>query len=120
MSNEVRLSSRLAKDEETNGLDHLAGDLKNNPDQVICAITWLTVEKLTTDVQEHTTYPTVAIKRIEPIGVVGKVPQEVIELAASLFEERLNRAPLPFDVTEVIEGGYKNPEIMDEDGSDDE
>ena len=118
MSNEVRLSSRLAKDEETNGLDHLAGELKNNPDQVICAITWLTVDKLTTDVQEHTTYPTVSIKRIEPIGVVEKVPQAVVDLAASLFEERLGRTSLPFEVTEVIEGGYANPPA--EDGADDE
>lgn len=117
MSNEVRLSSKLAKDDETNGLDHLAGELKNNPDQVICAITWLTVDKLTTDVAEHTTYPTVAIKRIEPIGVVEKVPQEVIDLAASLFEERTGRSPLPFEVTEVIEGGYVNPQ---ENGADDE
>ena len=42
MSQEVKLSSKLAKDPEMNGLDGLADSLRENPNQVICAIVWLT------------------------------------------------------------------------------
>lgn len=112
MSEAVRLSSKLSKDEETNGLDHLAGSIKNNPEQVIAAIVWFVPLKGTIDYQSktHEVTPTVQIKRVEPIGAVDKVPQAVIDLAAKLYEERTGKSSLPFDVVEVIEGGYKNPE----------
>lgn len=108
MSNEVRLSSKLSKDDETNGLDHLAGTLKNEPHQVVCALTWLVVQKITTDVETGDSVPTVQVKRIEPIAVVDKVPDQIIELASELYAARTGRTPLPFDVVETIEGGYVN------------
>lgn len=110
MSQAVRLSSKLGKDEEVNGLDQLAETLAANPHQVICAITWITVQKITEDVDSDARIPTVMIKRIEPIGTVDRVPDEVQKLAADLYSKRLHgRTPLPFDVVETIEGGYVNP-----------
>lgn len=110
MSQAVRLSSKLSKDDETNGLDHLASTLAKNPHQVVCAITWLTVQKVTEDVDAGDRVPTVMIKRIEPIGTIDAVPEAVIELALKLYGERLGgRTPLPFAVVETVEGGYVNP-----------
>lgn len=111
MSQAVRLSSKLSKDDETNGLDHLASMLAKDPHQVICAITWLTVQKVTDEVETGDRVPTVMIKRIEPIGAVEAVPDAVIALAAQLYSDRLGgRTPLPFEVVETIEGGYVNPD----------
>jgi hypothetical protein len=107
MSQAVRLSSKLSKDDETNGLDQLASRLAKDPHQVICAITWLTVQKVTDDIETGNRIPTVQVKRIEPIGTVDAVPDAVIALAAELYSDRLGgRTPLPFDVIETIEGGY--------------
>lgn len=108
MSNQVKLSSRLAADERTNGLDSLAELLRDEPHTVIACITWLTVQKVTEDVETGEKVPTVLIKRVEPIGAVDKVPAEVQKLAAELYDRRLGKGtlPLPFDVVETVEGGY--------------
>lgn len=106
MSETVRLSSKLSKDEETNGLDQLHDTLKHNPKQAICAIVWLDVQKVTNDIDSGTDIPTVRVRRIEPIGAVDKVPESVIALAGELFEKRTGRPPLPFDTLEFIDGGY--------------
>lgn len=109
MSQAVRLSSKLAKDDETNGLDHLGAQLAKDPHQVVCAIVWLTVRNITEDVDTGERVPTVMIKRIEPVAAVDKVPDEIVKLASDLYQTRTGRSPLPFEVTEVIEGGYVNP-----------
>lgn len=106
MSNDVRLSARLAKDEELNGLDHLAAELMADDDQTLCAIVWLKVVKITEDVPEGHRYPTVAIARIEPIGTPEEVPGQIVELALERFEARLGKLALPFDSLEVVEGAY--------------
>lgn len=116
MSQVVRLSSKLAKDPEVNGLDDHAVSLAQDPHQVLCAITWLTVQKVTTDVETGEAVPTIMIKRIEPIAVVDAVPADVVELALKLYTQRTGKqSPLPFSVTEVIEGGYSNPSPSTED-----
>lgn len=110
MSDTVRLSSKLSKDEETNGLDSLQGDLLQNKNQVVCAIVWLTVDTITEHTATGERVPRVEVKRIEPIATVDKVPDAIIELAARLYEQRTGRAPLPFEVVETIEGGYVHPD----------
>jgi hypothetical protein len=111
----VRLSSKLAKDPEVNGLDDHAVSLAQDPHQVLCAIAWFTVSKVTTDVETNEAVPTVMIKRIEPIALVDSVPADVVELALKLYTERTGKqSPLPFAVTEVIEGGYSNPSRDDQ------
>jgi hypothetical protein len=110
MSKQVKLSSKLAADEECNGLDSLADSLRDDPDQVIVAITWLTVPNTIVDNVAHTSTPVVQIARIEPISTAAKAPAEVIKLASELYEKRLSKPALPFDVTATIHGGYVNPD----------
>lgn len=110
MSALVRLSAKLAGDPEVNGLDSLQGELLANPHAVVCAIVWLVPTKITEDVEGGERVPTVQVKRIEPIGVVDKVPAEVVKLALDLQEKRTGKRPLPFGITEVIEGGYVEPD----------
>lgn len=106
MSAVVRLSSKLPGEEEINGLDHLASSLLDNPHQVLVAICWLDVPKITEDTDKEERVPTIRVRRIEPIAAVDKVPDEIIKLAAELHEARTGRRALPFDVLDVKDGGY--------------
>ena len=111
MSASVRLSGKLRKDDELNGLDSLAASLAADPSQKVAAIVWLTVPKITFDVDTGEHIPTVQVKRIEPIGTLDKVPSEIIDLAAELQSKRLGgREALPFDTVEVIEGYAYSPD----------
>ena len=113
MSNDVKLSSRLAKDDDCNGLDFWADRLAKDPHQVLVAFTWITVDKLTTDVETGAVVPTVVVKRIEPIDVIDLVPTEVVKMALELNEARTGKRPLPFEVVETIDGGYVHPDGHD-------
>lgn len=97
MSAVVKLSSKLPGDEEVNGLDVLASQLVDNPDQVICAITWFVPTKITRDVESGAEVPTLEVRRVEPIGAVDATPRDVVDLAARLYEARTGKNPLPFD-----------------------
>jgi hypothetical protein len=111
MSATVRLSSKLPGEEEINGLDHLASSLLDSPHQVLVAICWLDVPKITEDTDKDERVPTVRVRRVEPIDVIAKVPDAILKLAAELFESRTGRRALPFDVLDVEHGGYVgNPE----------
>lgn len=96
MSALIRLSSKLPGDEETNGLDSLHEQLVDNPDQVICAITWLVVPKVTLVTSTKQEIPTVEVRRVEPIGTVDQTPAAIQKLAAELYEQRTGNNPLPF------------------------
>lgn len=97
MSALIRLSSKLPADEETNGLDSLHEQLVDNPDQVVCAITWLVVPKVTRVTATKEDVPTIEVRRVEPIGTVEQTPAAIQRLAADLYEKRTGRNPLPFD-----------------------
>lgn len=102
MSALIKLSSKLPGDDEVNGLDSLAEQLVDDPEQVVCVLAWLVVPKVTHDVPTGTDVPTVEIRRIEPIGSVAKTPAAVQQLAAELYEARTGRNPLPFE--QVLRG----------------
>lgn len=104
MSESVRLSAKLPGDEEINGLDQLAPAMLDAPEKVICAIVWLDVSAVTTNIDEGTETPTVRVRRIEPIGHLDRVPDAVIALAGELMEARTGRRPLPFDTLEGLGG----------------
>lgn len=105
MSASVKLSSKLPGDEEINGLDKLADNLIADPHQVLVALVFLDVPTVTLDTETDAKVPTVRVRKIEPIEVVGKVPKEIRELHQRLTEQRLGRTPLPFDTLEPERGG---------------
>lgn len=105
MSARVKLSGKLAGNEETNGLDAIAGQLVDEADEggapIRVALVWFDVERVTLDVDSGAHVPTVRVRRIEPLGVVGDVPDAVRKLAQDAHEQRTGRTPLPFDDVEV-------------------
>lgn len=105
MSAKVTLSSKLPGESEINGLDELQQSLVDNPHQIIVAIVWGDVPSVRYNTDEDEHVPTFRIRKIEPIDVVGKVPQEIVELAQRLTEKRLGRTPLPFATLEPEHGG---------------
>lgn len=101
MSAKIALSSKLPGDVEVNGLDSLHDSIIENPRQVICAMVWLDVPKITVDTEvddpDEAQRPTVRVRKIEPFGTADKVPASVVELMLKLTEARTGRQPLPFD-----------------------
>ena len=100
MSDAVKLSSQLAKDDELNGLDAIAEDLITNPQAVTLALVWLDVAKITTDVDTGTKVPTVRIRRVEPHGVAEQASAAIRKLAEDATGKRTGRVPLPFDIVD--------------------
>ena len=123
MSKLVKLSSKLPGDEEINGVDHLAGELVSDPDQILVCIAWMKVRKVEKLIEvgdgDPDEVPTVEIARIEPIDQVQRVPKDIIEMAARLNETRTGHRPLPFDeIRPDSELAYTTstpePELLDE------
>lgn len=125
MSKLVKLSSRLPGDEEINGVDHLAGQLVSDPDQILVVIAWIKVRKIEkiieTGDEMPDEVPTIEIARIEPIDQVQRVPKDIIEMAARLNEARTGHRALPFDeIRPDSELAYTTstpedePELLDE------
>ena len=117
MSDTIKLSSQLPGDEEINGLDHLADDLINDPDQVLCCLAWMKIKDVRRIIETDAEVLTVEIRRIEPIATVDATPPAVIKLAAELYEARTGRDPLPFpdivaSLDKVTTGGA---DLLDED-----
>lgn len=97
MSDQIALSSKLPKDDEVNGLDSLHDSLVENPSQVIAALVWFDVPKITIDTETGVERPTVRVRRVEPFGTTDKIPDSVIKFAQDLEQKRTGRTPLPFD-----------------------
>lgn len=106
MSAVVKLSSKLPGDFETNGLDALAGDLINSPDDLQVAVVWLDTQKVTIDTDSGEQVPMVRIRRIEPVGDTDAVSKAVRELVGKAFESRTGRSPIPFETYEVGEAAH--------------
>lgn len=121
MSAIVKLSSRLPGDEEINGLDYERDRLLADPDQIVCAMTWLKVKDIRRIIErrddEPHEIPTVEIARIEPIGSPGKLPAEVVTLIAKAYEARTGRRPLPIDQvvgTDELVHTTSSPELIED------
>jgi hypothetical protein len=93
MSDAVRLSSKLPKDDETNGLDALGLDLTKRPEEIRCAVIWFDVAKITTETDSHAVIPTVRIRKIEPVEPTATI-RKTVEKA---FSARTGRAMLPLE-----------------------
>lgn len=96
MSQTVKLSSKLPGDPEINGLDALHDRLTMDDTPILC-LTWVVPTKVTRDISSEIEVPTVEVRRIEPIAAVDLAPQEVVNLAAELYEKRTGRNPLPIE-----------------------
>lgn len=114
MSELVKLSSKLGKEEQLNGLDAHAVSLVADDQQTLCALVWLQVEKTTKSRKTGHIVPTVEIVRIEPLGDPETLPGAVIEAYFAAYKERTHAEQmLPIGVTEVVEGGYVEPATSD-------
>lgn len=109
MSAVVQLSSKLPGDAEINGLDAFRDSLIDDPHEMLVCIAYVDVAKITDDVDAATRVPTVRIRRIEPLGVIGDVPQAVRDAMATAESERTGRSPIPFETVEVGEGAHSEP-----------
>jgi hypothetical protein len=107
MSEAVKLSSKLGKEEQLNGLDSRAEDLVVDDSQTLCALVWMQVEKTTKSRKSGKVVPTVEIVRIEPLASPENLPGAVIEEYFRAYKERTGaQEMLPVGLTEVVEGGY--------------
>lgn len=95
MSDAVRLSSKLPKDDETNGLDALAGELIKDPAEIRCAVVWFDAAKVTTETDSHAVIPTARIRKIEPVN--GASANTVRKAAEKAFSNRTGRQMLPLE-----------------------
>lgn len=115
MSAVVKLSSKLPGDAEINGLDARRGDLVDNPEEMLVCIAYVDTSKVVIDTDSGDHVPTVRIRRIEPLGTIGDVPQAVRDAMAAAESERTGRTPIPFETVEVGEGAYSDPLDGDDD-----
>lgn len=105
MSASVKLGTRMPADVEVNGIDALRADLVEKPDVLRVCVVWVDVQKVTidTDTDEHV--PTVRVRRIEPVGLVGDVDPGIASAVEAAVEKRTGRKALPFGTVEVDDGG---------------
>ncbi len=94
MSATVKLSSKLPGDPEINGLDARHEQLVTSDTPILC-LAWVVPTRVVEDLSTGERIPTVEVRRIEPIANVYQAPQEVVDLAARLYEKRTGRNPLP-------------------------
>lgn len=98
MSAVVKLSSQLAGNEEFNGLDSIVEQLLNDPKKLRVAVVVFDVSAITDNVDDDTHVPTVRIRKFEPLGAVGEVPDGITMAIAAAHERRTGRTALPLDV----------------------
>ena len=115
MSALIKLSTKLPGDEETNGLDAQVGHLLDNPQELLVAVVWLDVAKVTEEIDSGATIPTVRVRRIEPLGATGDVSAAIRDLIDVAVEKRTGRRPIPFDIAEVV-AGHDPDQLTIEDG----
>jgi hypothetical protein len=99
----VKLSSALPGETDTNGVDALQPFLVEDPEAIRIAVLWYDVSKVTIDTDSDLHIPTIRVRRIEPIGDVSDVPDEIRKLVDAATEQRTGRAALPFDEVEVLD-----------------
>lgn len=96
MSATVKLSAKLPGEPEINGVD---STVEAHYD----------VAKVTHDVDLGTDVPTIRVRRIEPLGLVGDVPPAVRKAVAAAEEARTGRKAIPFEIVEVGEHAFGDP-----------
>jgi hypothetical protein len=105
MSAKVKLSSALPGDEVINGLDGMVKQLLETPERVFVSLVWHDVVDVNHKVATGEDVPKVEVRKWIPVGPADEIPQELVEFALRKDEERLGRAPLPFDDVDPANAG---------------
>lgn len=105
MSNTVKLSAKLAGDDDLNGLDSLAGDMIDDPKTARLAVIWFDCQKVVSNTDDDTEIPYARIRRFEPIGTAESMPPALQQIVEQAAEDRTGKAPLPYDAVDGIEVG---------------
>lgn len=100
MSDTVKLSAKLAKDDDLNGLDSLAQEMIDDPKIARVAIIWFDCSKIVDNTDDDTRVPYARIRRFEPVGLAEEMPAELQQLVERAAESRTGKSPLPFDQVE--------------------
>lgn len=96
----VKIGTKLPKDEDRNGLDSLFRDLLNDPHRPRVAIVVLETSKITKDLDNYDTVPTVTIRAIEPVD--GEDAGHLRNMLLRAYEARTGQVELPAEWTEVL------------------
>lgn len=111
MSAAVKLSSKLAGDDEFNGLDATVDELLEEPTKLRVAVVVYDVRNIVENIDDDTRIPVVRLRKFEPLGPVGEVPDAITMQIAAAHERRTGRTALPLDVldarsahVEVVDG----------------
>lgn len=111
MSAVVKLSGVLAGNDEFNGLDSTVDELLVAPTKLRVGIVVYDVRNIVEDIDEETRVPVVRIRKFEPLGSVGEVPDAITMAIAAAHERRTGRTALPLD---VLDARTAHVEVVDE------
>jgi hypothetical protein len=103
MSNTVKLSAKLAGDDDLNGLDSLAQAMTDQPQQVRVAVVWFDCSKIVDNTDDETRVPYARIRRFEPISTAEDMPAELQRIVETSAQERTGKVPLPYNNVDGFE-----------------
>ncbi|GAA4075612.1 hypothetical protein [Nocardioides kongjuensis] len=126
MSASVKLATSMPGDPQTNGVDALAPILVREglgeiDEQLRVGIIWFDTSKVTTNSDTGDHVPTIRVRRIEPVGVVGDVDPSIVAAVEAAVERRTGRKAIPFGIVEVSsDGAFGDPDQRAIDDPEDE
>lgn len=97
---DVKLGTKLPKHEDRNGLDSLFREFLVDPQKPRLAIVVLQTSKVTKDIDNYDTVPTVTIRAIEPVS--GDDVGRLRAMLQRAHEERTGNLELPAQWEEVL------------------
>lgn len=98
MSAAVKLGSKLPGEVQINGVDAIADELVEDPEQIRVALVYFDVRKIEDDTDSGARVPTIRVRRFEPIGTLEDAPQSVRDVMAKAFADRTGQKPIPWEI----------------------
>jgi hypothetical protein len=98
----IKIAGKLPKDYDQNGLEPLYTDLIREPRQARVAVLVFDTAKITKDIANYETVPTVRILAIEPVD--GDDAGKLRAMLQRLHAERTGRLELPAEWEAVLSG----------------
>lgn len=103
MSDTVKLSSALPKDDELNGLDDTAEELIADRRTIRAGFVLYDTAKVVEKTDDDTTVPYIRFRKFVPLGKASEVPASLQKLILKADQDRTGREPLPFDAVDAHE-----------------